>query len=225
MSAAARRMAARVLFTQWRWSRLGLIPATVAAFAIPVLAVQGFNDAGASGFQINYLLILERNWAPAYPLLAAGIGLLLGLTAWGADHRGGHVYARSLPVSRARFVFLRYGAGAVLLAAPVVALWAGAVVSSLAVDLPFALRAYPHSLTVRFLLAAMLSYTIFFAVASSTSRVAATMLAVVVAAVALQFLSALFGLGLDVAATLGAASMSWPGPLEIFGGRWLLVDF
>jgi hypothetical protein len=215
----------QVLSSQWHWSRWGLIPATVGAFTIPVMAVQGFNDAGASGFQINLLLLIAANWAPAYPLLAAGAGMLLGLTAWSADHRGRHVYARSLPISRMQFVFLRYAAGLVLLLAPVVGLWLGAVVSSISVDLPIVLRTYPHSLALRFLLAGVLSYTIFFAVASSTSRVAGAILVIIVAAVALQFFSKLFGLDVDVASAVGSASMSWPGPFEIFGGRWMLVDF
>lgn len=225
MSVPVRTIAERVLFTQWHWGRLGLIPVTVASFAVPVLAVQSFNDAGASSFQVNFLLLQARNWAPAYPLLAAAIGLLLGLTAWGADHRGRHVYARSLPVSRTRFVLLRYLAGLALLIVPVAGLWMGAVISSAAVELPVTLRAYPHSLALRFLLAAMLSYTIFFSVASSTSRVAGAVLVVIIAAVALQFFSRLFGLDVDVAGAVGVASMSWPGPLEIFGGRWMLVDF
>jgi hypothetical protein len=218
-------MAERVVFTQWHWSRLGLIPATIAAFAIPIFAVQGFNDAGATGFQILFLLRSAGNWAAAYPVLAAGVGLLLGLTAWSADHRGRHVYARSLPVSRTRFVFLRYAAGLILACVPVIALWLGAVAASIAVELPVTLQAYPHSLTLRFLLAAVLSYTIFFAVASSTSRVAGAMLLIIVVAIGVQFFSQLFGMDVDVAGAVGAASMEWPGPLEIFGGRWMLIDF
>lgn len=215
----------RVFFTQWYWARLGLLPVTVAAFTIPVLSVQSFSDASATSWQLRFLLSQESTWSSAYPLMAASLGLLLGLTAWSADHRAGHVYALSLPVERWRFTLFRAVAGLVLLILPVAALWLGSLVAGAAAQVPVELNVYPHSLAARFLLASLLAFAVFFAVASGTARTAGAILLVVVGVGLLELFSGLFGLGIDVIGPVLDSMREWPGPLEVFGGRWVLIDY
>src|SRR6266511_1301366 len=115
-----------ILFTQWKWSRLILLPAVIAAFALPVFSVQAVGTPNQSGWEARRILSAVQTWGIAYPLLATGIALAIAMTAWGADHRGRHVYALSLPLPRWNFALQRFGAGIVLLIAPALALWIGA---------------------------------------------------------------------------------------------------
>jgi hypothetical protein len=215
----------RVLFTQWLWARVGLLPAALIGFAVPVLSVQPFNDPEMGGAWIPFLLRQLDQWSPAYPVLAAAVGLLLGLTAWSADHRVRHAYALSLPVPRWRFTLMRLGAGLVLLALPVVAVWLGALIASAAALVPASLQTYPNALGARFLLASLMSFAVFFAIASGTSRTAGMLLGAVAVVVVAQLFLRLFGFGVDFIGPSVDAVTSWPGPLEVFGGRWLLIDF
>jgi hypothetical protein len=215
----------RILFTQWLWARVGLLPAALIGFAVPVLSVQPFNDPELSGAWVSFLLNQLDEWSPAYPILAAAMGLLLGLTAWSADHRVRHVYALSLPLPRWQFTLIRLGAGLLLLAVPVVTVWLGALVASAAAVVPMTLQTYPNALAGRFLIASVMSFAVFFAIASGTSRTAGMLLGVVAVVVVAQLFLQLFGVGVDFIGPIVDAFTSWPGPLEVFGGRWLLIDF
>ena len=87
------------------------------------------------------------------------------------------------------------------------------------------LNVYPHSLAARFLLASLLAFAVFFAVASGTARTAGAILLVVVGVGLLELFSGLFGLGIDVIGPVLDSMREWPGPLEVFGGRWVLIDY
>src|SRR5256712_10265778 len=115
-----------MLYSQWKWSRLIVALGSVAAFALPIISVQGAARADASPLQAGGLLQAVQSWGTLYPVLAAALGLLVAIATWAPDHRGRHVHALSLPLPRWRYVLLRFGAGAALLAAPGVAVSAGA---------------------------------------------------------------------------------------------------
>lgn len=222
MTSAAFR---RILFAQWMWSRTALVPLLVVAFAVPILSVQAFNDPAATGWRLNYLLDRISDWSVAYPVLAAATGAMVGITAWGADHRTRHVYALSLPVSRVAFTGLRAAAGLVLVAGPAAAVWVGALLATAAAEIPVLLQPYPNALAGRFVVAAVLSYSIFFAIAAGTARTAGLVLGAAAALALTQLLLALSGAGVDLLGPAVDFISSWPGPLEIFGGRWALIDF
>ena len=114
-----------ILSTQWKWSRLAVVLGAVAAFALPVLSVGQFGGTGPSRWEVQAMLGSIQAWGVLYPVLAIVLGVSVAALAWTYDHRGRHVYALSLPVPRWHYVLLRFGAGAVLLAGPVIALWAG----------------------------------------------------------------------------------------------------
>ena len=226
MTAAPILLAARTgifrqfLFTQWKWSRVFLLLLTVAGFAIPALSVQ--DNANAYS---NYEVVLKlQAFGIAYPILAAAVGVLLSITAWSSDHRGRHVYALSLPIERWRYVWLRYISGLLLIVPPVIAIWIGGELSTRLGSLPVGLNAYAASLAFRFALAAVLSYTALFAISAGTPRMAGIILGIGAGIVALHVLLRAAGLEIDLLGPIVNGLFVWPGPFEIFTGRWMLID-
>lgn len=208
-----------ILITQWKWARLPLLAATIAAFALPVLSVVP-NSAYRGASNAGYIMASMQGWALWYPLLAAATGLLLATSAWGHDHRLNHVYALSLPVPRWRFALLRLGAGLVLLSAPVVAITAGSVAAIATTDVPTGLTGYPLALAMRFALAAVSAFTIFFAISAGTARTAGYVLAAITLVVLGEYVLATGSSGVSLIEYI----MDWPGPMAIFTGRWMLID-
>lgn len=209
-----------ILFTQWKWSRLLLLLGTFAGFAIPLVSIQSINNSYG-----NYDVVrIIQSYGIAYPLLAACLGLLLSLTAWGSDHRGRHVYALSLPVDRWRYVLLRYLSGLLLLLAPIVAVWIGGMLATSFITVPPGLQAYSGSLAIRFALSALLAYSAFFAISSGTPRTAGIVLGIGAAIVAAQVLLTAAGVEINLLRPVVDALFLWPGPFEIFTGRWMLLD-
>ena len=212
-----------LLLDQWKAVRLPIGLACIIGFTIPVLSVQLASTDLGIGWAPR-LLTSQIQWGTVYPLLAAGIGLLLGTSAWSRDHRADHVYAMSLPVPRWQYALLKCGAGMLLVLPAVLAVFAGAVAASVSAPLPDGLTAYPVSLTVRFGLTSAMAFAIFFAIASGTARTAGIVLgSAAVIAVSLLFLSTI-GLEDAVVRPIMAALFGSLSPLNAFGGRWMLID-
>src|SRR5881275_3174948 len=132
-----------ILYTQWKWSRLIVVLGSVAGFALPIISLQGAARPDASPLTPGDLLHTVQSWGVLYPVLAATLGLLVALATWAPDHRGRHVHALVLPLPRWRYVLLRFGAGMVLLAAPIVAVLAGALLATWTATIPVGLQGYP----------------------------------------------------------------------------------
>src|SRR2546425_12754964 len=109
-----------MLYSQWKWTRLIVALGSVAAFALPIVSVQGAARADASPLQAGELLQAVQSWGALYPVLAAALGLLVAVATWAPDHRGRPVHPPSLPLPRWRHVLLRFGAGAGMPAPPTV---------------------------------------------------------------------------------------------------------
>jgi len=192
----------QILSVQWKWSRLAVALLALAGFAVPMFLVRGLGDPAADRWQI----------------------LAVPLTAWGPDHAGRHVYALTLPLPRWHFALLRYGAGAVLLLAIVAGVLVGSLIAVASATLPPGLRAYPLAVTLRFALAAFVAYSLFFAVSAGTSRTAAYILGALAGILVAQALVSAVGADIDLAGAILWRLFVWPGPLEVFTGRWMLVD-
>lgn len=223
-----------MLFLHWKQIRVALIPLMIGAFALPIVSVQGLGTPadGAEATAMAYqALIGIQGWLPTFPILAAVIGLTLGLSAWNWDHQLNHVHALSLPVPRWRYASLKMGAGAMLAVLPALSFWAGAHAAVASLTLPAGLHTYPDALALRFFLAMLGTYAASFALAAGTVRTTA-----ILATGAFLFLLLGGSLGgwlghylpafqdVNLVETTLKALMSTNGPLEIFSGSWMLID-
>lgn len=213
-----------VFYSQWKWSRLIVVLGTVAAFAIPLLSVQGAARADRGALQTQELLRAVQSWGTLYPLLAGALGLLMAIAAWAADHRGRHIHALTLPLPRWRYVLFRFAAGMVLLAGPIAAVLLGASLAALTATIPQGLQAYPLSLALRFGLAVLVAFAVFFAISAGTARTAGIILGAMAALVLVQVIASVANLDWDLLGTLQVVLLQGPGPLAVFTGRWMLVD-
>jgi hypothetical protein len=222
-----------LLYVQWKAARWLLVPFVLLAFGAPLLVLGTARRYGLEGDELlsGALVTLQSRSLILFPALAALTGFVVALAAWQWDHKLGHVYALSLPVSRARYSLLRFAAGALLLGIPVAALWAGAFTAVLTTPIPEGLHAYPVAFGSRFLLASLIAYATSFALASGTTR---TTLVIVTSLVAFLILgniavdvieraTGLHGLFRPID-LLHFALVRWPGPFHVFGGNWMLID-
>ena len=213
-----------ILYTQWKWSRLIVVLGSVVGFALPIISVQRAARADSSPLQAPELLHAVQSWGVLYPVLAATLGLLVAIASWTPDHRGRHVYALVLPVPRWRYVLLRFGAGAFLLAAPITAVFLGALLATASAAIPAGLQGYPVALAVRFALAVLVAFAVFFAVSAGTARTAGIVLALIGGVMLVQVIASIARVDLDLVGRLQLLVLNWPGPLAIFTGRWMLID-
>src|SRR5437762_13745854 len=91
-----------VLYSQWKWSRLIVVLGTVAAFATPLLSLEGAARADRGALQAQELLRAVQSWGTLYPLRATALGLLMAIAAWAADQRGRPIHAPTLPTEPSR---------------------------------------------------------------------------------------------------------------------------
>jgi hypothetical protein len=210
-----------ILRTQWKATRVIALLATLISFALPLASLQ----AATSRDNAQEFVGSMQTWGGAYSILAAMLGLMIAIAAWRPDHAGRHVYALSLPVARSRYALMRFGAGAAFLAPSVVALLIGAIVVAFSGAVPDGLHAYPMALTLRFALAAIVSYALFFAIASSTSRTAGMIIAAMAGLVFAQYLLRVVAdSNVNVLEPVLDFLLYRPGILSVFAGRWMLID-
>ncbi|OLE61081.1 MAG: hypothetical protein AUG10_02635 [Gemmatimonadetes bacterium 13_1_20CM_2_70_10] len=212
-----------ILYTQWKWSRFPLLLGVLAGFALPLLSVQRVSSV-TGYWQTRTMLASVQAWGILYPILGASLALLVGALAWAPDHRGRHVYALSLPVPRWHYALLRFGAGVVLLAAPVLAVWIGGILATATVTIPTGLHAYPTMLAARFALAVFVTYALFFAISAGTVRMAGYVLGALAAVLVVEVIANAAGAHVSLLETLLLALVVWPGPLDVLTGRWMLID-
>ena len=213
-----------VLYSQWKWTRLIIVLGTLAGFALPLLSLQGAARADRGALQAQDLLRAVQSWGTLYPLLAAALGLLVAIATWAPDHRGRHVHALTLPLPRWRYALLRFAAGLTLLAVPIAAVSVGALLAALTATIPSGLQVYPLALSLRFALAVLVAYAVFFAISAGTARTAGIILGVIAALVVVQVVASIANLQLDLVGTSQVVLLQGLGPLAVFTGRWMLVD-
>jgi len=214
-----------LLHSQWKSTAPLVFLVSLVAFAIPLLQVLVSavgRTTGAPEEAIGILATLGES-SGIFPIVAYGTGGLVALATWQDDWQGKHIYALALPVPRWYYLLLRIATGMTYIGIPVAALWLAALIATAQITLPPALHAYPTGLAVRFALAAALSFSVAFAFGAASQRVlrwiGGTLLAVFV-------ISALFAV-LGIRAPLEWMAdwlVRWPGVLDVFTGRWLLID-
>lgn len=209
--------------TQWTRVRVAMVLTTLAALAVPVIMVlQG--GAPSDGYAVGYWLRQSEAIGTALPVVALFSGLYLGIAAWADDVRGRHVYAMTLPVSRERYVLMRFTAGLLPLLAPVAGLLIGSLIATALVNLPAGLNAYPVALTIRVALAGLTTYAVFFALASATKRAAAIVVGLIATLIIAELVMALLSINIGLIPALLETLTEWPAPFAILTGRWALFD-
>jgi hypothetical protein len=223
----------QVLRLQWQATRWLLVPIILLCIGLPQAVVQlatAYSGGVNAEFGPGALIHALERLSSIFPFLAAITGAAIALAAWNWDHRTNHVYALTLPVPRARYALLKLWAGAVILLVPTLAVWVGAWLATSTVAVPDGLRAYPFAFGARFLLAGTLVYGTLFALAAGTIRTTliiciGVVLILALGAIGLPVLEHQFGIDLITPVELIAATVRrWPGPFEVFGGSWLLID-
>lgn len=215
----------QVLTQQWVSLRAAVLVFVVISFAVPLLTVVYGGGLSASDLaRVAQWLDSSERIGVLIPGIALLLGVVFGLGVWAPDQLGKHVYALALPVPRWQYALLRFGAGAVLLAAPVAALGLGSFVAAWAVTLPTGLHAYPAQLTFRFALASLVCFAMVFALASATKQVALWLLGAIGGVLLADLLLSAFGSDAEVTARVITALIMFPGPLSILTGRWALFD-
>lgn len=205
---------------QWRWCRAVVLPGALLLGALPFLVLRELRPPMLP-FEVMYVV---NGWSPIFPALAALLGLLVAYATWAPDRQGQHIHALSLPIPRWRYVLYRFLGGALLIA-PVLSLLAvGAVVATRLAPIPVGLQPYPWSLTLRFAMAALLAYALFFAILSGTPRTAAMVLGGCAGLVAISLLAAFLFPGAGVGNDLFYLVLHGLGPFGLFAGRWVLID-
>ena len=223
-----------MLFLHWKQIRMVLALLVVASFGLPLLAVEGLGtppgmDTGS--LEAYRLVLASQTWAVFFPVLAAAIGIILGLSAWNWDHQLNHIYPLSLPLTRWEYTMLKMGAGVTLALLPVVGMWIGAHLATAFLTLPAGLNAYPNELTIRFLFAIVFFYGLMFAMAAGTIKTTIWVMGTFVGLV----LFALLGNDLlanyyDFFVRVNVVDLffEWmveaPGPFQVITGSWSLID-
>lgn len=214
----------QILFTNLRWTRLSLTALSVVAFIAPAglwRLANGIYHAPQAPLVVRDGFVVL---GPMLALLAFVTGFVLVAQTWAEDSLSKHVYALSLPIPWSRYVGLRFGAGAVTLLLPTLALWLGSLFVLSQIELPVMLHAYPGTLALRFLLGALLSYALVFMIQYLSGRRAAlVLLSLFIGVIVFSFGMAFTGNG----AALSSATrwlLEWPGPLAVFAADWMLID-
>lgn len=210
-----------ILWMQWKHTRAMALLTALIAFALPLASLQSARGTDSA----QEFVLRMQVWGGAYALVAALAGLLVAMAAWNPDHTGRHVYALSLPISRANYVWYRFVAGATFLLPTVIAVLIGSLVVAWSGAIPNGLHAYPVALALRFAVAAATAYALFFAIASGTSKTAGIIIAIIASVLLTQFLLiAVADSKIDILKPIFTFIFYRPGILSVFSGRWMLVD-
>ena len=228
-------MMTQVLRTQWLATRWLLLPLILIGIGLPqamvrvaLLESQRFSTQSVLGSAV--LLQALQAYSVVFPYLAGITGALIALATWNWDHRVGHVYALSLPVTRGQYTLLKLWAGAVMMLIAALAVWIGAWLATSMVQIPDGVRAYPFAFGARFLLAGTLLYATFFALASGTIRttliiVVGLNVVLIAGSIVIPWLETKYLMDLwSPMELIGLALRTVPGPFRVFGGSWLLID-
>jgi hypothetical protein len=209
-----------VLESQWKWTKGLALLGVMIGFAIPLFSLRtALGEKSLTSF-VNVMAA----WGVAYAIAAGALGLTVAMLAWGFDHRLRHVYALSLPISRWRYVLLRFGAGVMMLLLPIAAVLIASEIVAHSSLVPRELHAYPVALALRFGFAVLVAYALFFAISAGTPRTAGIVLGTLALIIGLQIMLGAAGYHVDLMSHVVDVVFATPELLAVFGGRWTLID-
>jgi len=210
---------------QWKTSAAAVALLAAAGFIVPLVTVQqaGFTVGDRRAWDLVVMLSTIESAGALFPIVAIILGLSLSVGAWSADHQGDHVYALTLPIPRWHYVLLRFGAGLVLIVPVTAAVALGCAVAIGSIDVPSGLQTYAGAITLRFGLAALVSYAVTFALAAGTKRTVAAVVGLILVLIAVTLLLESLGVGVNLVEIVANAVFRRPGPFEVLAGPWMLI--
>lgn len=216
-------MFTQILYTQWKWTRAALGLLIIFSFVLPVALWRLLGPESGSSSAVTLMQAFDQTGAFLSIVALLG-GFVLAVMPWTVDAQAKHVYPLSLPLPWPRYVVMRFGAGALTLALPAIALWLGCLAALAFIDVPSTLQTYPGTVAARFFLAALVAYGLTFALQYLAGR-RAVILLLVFLLVVLVGSSALELFGYQaVNRSIMRALFEWPGPLSVFTADWSLID-
>jgi hypothetical protein len=214
----------QILFTHIRWTRGIVASMAFFAFVLPAAAWMIGSTSVLDPENPRAIMAGFQNVGISLVIVAILGGFLLAAYPWTMEAQTKHVYPLSLPIPWRSYVTMRFSAGALTLLIPAIALLAGSIAVLSMLDIGDSLRAYPGTLTIRFLTASLLTYSITFALQYTFGRRAPAVVLGGLGAIAVLS----FVLGLTGNSTLMDRAFQWlveaPGPLAVFASDWTLVD-
>ncbi len=217
-------MFTQVLRTHWIWSRTLVLTLAGLAFTLPTVVWRLATVGNEGGRSAAALIDAFASVGPVMAFAAILAGFLLAAYPWSVENETRHVYPLSLPVTWARYLSLRFGAGMVLLLVPTIALWLGALLALSLVEIPSVLQTYPGTLALRFLLAMLFVYAATFALQYVAGRRAPAVALVLLLALPVTLLGLEILNYEEVTRRLLHVLTEWPGPFAIFSDDWRLLD-
>lgn len=222
----------QIMLLNWKVSKFALAMLIPLCIGLPIMLLRLSSEytLQMSAMPALDMLRVADRWARAFPLLAGAAGCTIALCVWAWDHKTNHVYALSLPIERWRYALLKLVSGVALLALLFAAMLVGSVIAVSITDLPTGIRGYPLALSIRFLFAALITYAITFAFAAGTMKTTIRVFVIMfVIFIGGGLLTGVVGdaIGRPVSspiALLHEALSTWPGPFNVFGGSWMLID-
>lgn len=221
-----------LLWSQWKVSKWAVLVLLPLCLGLPIIVMRFARQVAISEYAspaVDMISAVEL-WLPVFPILAAITGCTLALTAWLWDHNTNHVYALSLPLARWRYALNKFASGGVLLLIPAIAIWTGAIFAVSTTTLPEGLRGYPVAFGFRFLLASLICYAVTFAFAAGTVRTTLRILfaffvIVVFGTLTTEYIGRAMHMWIPSPfSVIVSALTSWPGPFNVLGGSWMLID-
>lgn len=177
-------------FVRVDWERRrSVLLLTSAVFALmPLVALALLGSSGRRRPASATGLMVSQN---ASALLVAVV--CLGALAWGAgawadERRGNWIYTLSLPLSRVHLFALRYLAGLVWLAVPLLLLGLSAAAVARAAQLPAGVYAYPGAFFRWAAIAGWFLYTLMFVLAARFERPWAVLMGAAMAVITIAIL-------------------------------------
>ena len=222
----------QIMLLNWKVSKFALAMLVPLCIGLPIalLRLSSEYTLQVSAMPALDMLRVAERWARAFPLLAGAAGCAIALCVWAWDHKTNHVYALSLPIERWRYALLKFLSGTTLLGVLFAAILLGSIIAVSITDLPTGIRGYPMALAIRFLFAALITYAITFAFAAGTMKTTVRVFVIMfVIFIGGGLLTDVIGdaMGRPVSSPIGLfhdALSNWPGPFNVFGGSWMLID-
>lgn len=214
-----------MLYVQWKLQRAELLGFTLLTALIAPLSIWPGIGSSIDAMRSNPMYI-DRGMLirTGGALLAVCIGAVLAVRPFFLDARVRHTYALALPTPRSHFALMRAGSGILLSLMPAAGFLIGCIIAAQILPDTLTIRSYSVELTVRFFLAMLMAFAVFFGLQYGLGGRARRWV----------LISAFTVLGVEVftqftlrssvitpVAEMLAGSLS---PLRIYLDRWVLFD-